>query len=151
MNPILHFFQQVTTKDANIVRVLEKNGGLPEAPKNSHGCKHCAMIDVKPMHEKNMLFHAKEGEYFDKLVCINKEFRNGTMSVNWPRKKIGGQTLHGKYCMCVTRGETSVEIGGGECNFACCNDCLPKRIEEEEQKMNPCRIGSRRVSRRLRQ
>ena len=80
----------MTTKDASVVRALGKNGGLPKAPKNSFGCKHCAMIDMKTITKADLLFYAKEGEYFDKLVCINKECRNGTISVNWPRRNIGG-------------------------------------------------------------
>ena len=139
-------------KDANVIRAMEKNGGLPEAPKNSHGCQHCAMMEMIDIHKSDIQYYCKQGEYFEGLVCSNEGCQNGVISVDWPKMKIGSQVTYGKYCKYVTRGdETDNNKGGRACTFLCCSDCLQKRIEKEEQQMGNGRKRSRRSSTRLKQ
>jgi len=116
---------------------LQRNGGETRAPKNSYGCKHCAMKDMNRVSVSEFNFYLKEGEAFHDERCSGKNCPHGLTGKHWPIKKLCGDQWQAYWC----------RFGcSALCNTYFCVECGEKRLEKEESigaKEGRCRRGTR--------
>ena len=69
---------------------LERNGGETKAPKNSYGCKHCAMKDMRRVSVSDFNCYLNEGEALHDQMCSDKNCPHGLTGRHWHIKNYVG-------------------------------------------------------------
>ena len=102
---------------------LERNGGETRAPKNSYGCKHCAMKDMRRVSVSDFNCYLNEGEALHDQMCSDKNCIHGLTGSHWPIKNLCGDQWQAYWC----------KFGCSDlCSTYYCVECGEKRLDKEE-------------------
>ena len=102
---------------------LERNGGETKAPKNSYGCKHCAMKDMRRVSVSDFNCYLNEGEALHDQMCSDKNCPHGLTGRHWPIKNLCGDQWQAYWC----------KFGCSDlCSTYYCVECGEKRLDKEE-------------------
>ena len=108
--------------DKAINDALKRNGHFTKAPKNSCGCKHCAMSDMRRVSVSDFAHYIKYDEAFYDQKCWGKKCTHGKAGKHWPIKKQCGEQWQAYWCKF---GSTK------ECRTYFCVDCGQERLDIE--------------------
>ena len=108
--------------DKAINDALKRNGHFTKAPKNSCGCKHCAMSDMRRVSVSDFAHYIKYDEAFYDQKCSGKKCTHGKAGKHWPIKKQCGEQWQAYWCKF---GSTK------ECQTYFYADCGQERLDIE--------------------
>ena len=63
---------QYISSDQDVVAALKRNGYFTTAPKNSCGCKHCAMSEMRKISASDFSYYIKRAEALYNQKCSGK-------------------------------------------------------------------------------
>ena len=112
--------------DKAINDALKRNGHFTKAPKNSCGCKHCAMSDMRRVSVSDFAHYIKYDEAFYDQKCSGKKCTHGKAGKHWPIQKQCGEQWQAYWCKF---GSTK------ECRTYFCVDCGQERLDIESNIM----------------
>ena len=131
--------QSSTTKyvssDKAVVEALQRNGSETKAPKNSYGCKHCAMSNMRKVSVSDFNHYIKKDEALYNQKCSGKNCIHDVTGKHWPVKKLCGEQWQAYWCKF---GCTK------QCTTYFCVDCGEKRLQKEESRSTSKRIRRKR-------
>ena len=104
------------------MRALERNGDETVAPKNSFGCKHCAMRDMKPMTQNDFNYYIKSNQTLFNETCSGLNCKHGVTGQHWPVKVVIGNKFQAYWCQFAS---------SGRCKTFYCVDCGDERLNKE--------------------
>ena len=125
--------------DDRVKNTLLNKGYPPTAPKNSCGCKHYALCDMKTLSDSDVKFYtqseSKKG--FFQYKCVHKGCKNGVLGTHWPIKNVVGDKIQAYWC------RYSLE---DMCHTFFCVECTAIRLKNECSNMG--NGSKRRTARR---
>ena len=111
--------------DKEVVEALKRNGGETKAPKNSHGCKHCAMSSMRKVSVNDFKYYLQDGKVLYKQKCSGKSCPHGlTSDGNWPIKQVCGERWQAYWCKFACNNK---------CTTFYCVECGQKNLDKEER------------------
>ena len=125
---IVIFIQKLNdhvSSDDAVNAALKRKGHFTKAPKNSCGCKHCAMSDMRRVSVGDFAHYLKRDEAFYQQKCSGKNCPHGEASKSWPIKKQCGEKWQAYWCKF---GSTK------ECRIYFCVDCGQERLDIESNR-----------------
>ena len=113
------------SKDKEVVEALKRNGSETKAPKNSCGCKHCAMSEMKKVSVRDFKYYVQEDKALYKQKCSGKLCSHGlTNDGNWPVKELCGEKWQAYWCKFASEDK---------CTTFYCVDCGQKYLDKEQR------------------
>ena len=104
------------------MEALKRNGDETVAPKNSFGCKHCAMRDMKPMTQNDFNHYIKPNQTLFNETCSGLNCKHGVAGKHWPVKVLIGNKFQAYWCQFAS---------SGRCKTFFCVDCGNERLKKE--------------------
>ena len=118
-----------------MVEALKRNGHETQAPKNSHGCKHCAMSAMRKVSAQDFKYYLEKDRVLYRQKCSGKSCPYGlTNDGKWPKKEACGGKWQAYWCKFAC---------DGECTTFYCTECGQKNLDKEELKCGRTRRSRR--------
>ena len=110
--------------DKQVRKALQKKGYPPKAPKNSCGCKHYALSDMKTLSDTDVRFYTQceSKKDFFKYKCAHKGCKNGVLGTHWPIRNVVGDKIQAYWCGYALEDT---------CHTFFCVECAAIRLEKE--------------------
>ena len=109
-------------RDEDMKRAMKRDGRPTIAPKGTYGCYHLKMLDMKKILNKDYKYYKKEGRRLANVKCAGVEGKckyNCSNKMDWPIKKIAGDSIVGYWCPWE------------ECKTVYCAGCGNDRVQKE--------------------